>query len=356
MRWERCVPTHNQRVKSLLRNLFSNSKKRVLFIGGAGFDPRALIYPKMLHALLGAELKLLLIKEQRPEPTDDLVSAADNNLDSILAKGINCEVIEIDVFSEDLSVTGVRQAARRINQYATTDYTDIVYDQSALSIGVGFPLLRTLIVEIASHRPALNVHAVVASLSTIDNAVTSLAVDKPRDIIGFKGERELSTADASAKLWLPIIASRKEGQLELLQKEIAPHDTCPILPFPSEDPRKADALLYEYARLFQSWNVSASSIIYAAEHNPLDLYRAILRIERERALVFERTGGSLVVLSPSGSKTQAIGALMASIERDLPMMYIESLGYKVDWKALENIDIENAQLLHLWLAGDPYND
>ena len=36
------------------------------------------------------------------------------------------------------------------------------------------------------------------------------------------------------------------------------------------------------------------------------------------------------------------------------MMYIESLGYDVDWGAISEVTDESAELIHLWLAGEPY--
>ena len=103
------------------------------------------------------------------------------------------------------------------------------------------------------------------------------------------------------------------------------------------------------------WRVSNGNLICAADNNPLDLYRTILRLEtEERSQVFEWTGGSTVVLSPTGMQSAGAGALMAAVDRDLPMMYIESLGYEVDWDAISRIPGESAALIHLWLASEPY--
>ena len=70
--------------------------------------------------------------------------------------------------------------------------------------------------------------------------------------------------------------------------------------------------------------------VYADEMNPLDFYRTVLRIDDGRHQVFEGIGGSLLVLSPIGSKVLAIGGMMAAIERDLPVMYVEALSYSTE--------------------------
>ena len=64
------------------------------------------------------------------------------------------------------------------------------------------------------------------------------------------------------------------------------------------------------------------NIVYADEGDPLDLYRTILRLDDLRKPVFREVGGSLLVLSPLGSRVTALGALMAALERDLPVAYL----------------------------------
>ena len=354
MRWSNCIALREKDASDFAASHFSEAHRNILFIGGAGFDPRALIYPELLAQASQKRVRALLIKEERPDPGDDLIKHADENLRAIQKVISSIDVVTIEVFSEDLSVTGVRQAARAVADAIDDKLTDIVIDQSALSIGVGFPLIRTVLAHEAVTSGDINVHTVVAFLPGIDRAVTSKPIDKVRDVIGFKGKLGLSTNERTARLWLPQLTPDHSYQLGLLHKAIDPHDTCPILPFPSDDPRAGDDLVAEYCQELVDWQVSNGNLIYAADNNPLDLYRTILRLETERSQVFEWTGGSTVVLSPTGSKALALGALMAAVDRDLPMMYIESLGYEVDWDAISRIPGESAALIHLWLAGEPY--
>jgi hypothetical protein len=67
------------------------------------------------------------------------------------------------------------------------------------------------------------------------------------------------------------------------------------------------------------WEVDTRNIVYADEADPLDLYRTILRLDDLRKPVFKEVGGSLLVLSPLGSKIMALGALMGALERNLPV-------------------------------------
>ncbi len=51
----------------------------------------------------------------------------------------------------------------------------------------------------------------------------------------------------------------------------------------------------------------------------------------------------------------AIGALMAALDRDLPVYYVEARGYEVDWKAAATVDLRASSVRHVWLAGDVYS-
>ena len=61
----------------------------------------------------------------------------------------------------------------------------------------------------------------------------------------------------------------------------------------------------------------------------------------------------MLVLSPLGSKVTALGALMAALERDLPVAYLESIGY--GFGATVPVNVEQLNIRHLWLEGDVYS-
>jgi hypothetical protein len=101
-----------------------------------------------------------------------------------------------------------------------------------------------------------------------------------------------------------------------------------------------------------TWEVDTRNIIYASEDDPLDLYRTILRMEDPRREVFSETGGSLLVLSPMGSKVMALGALLAALERNLPVAHLEPIGYELD-TSIATANLE-PKMVHVWLEGDIY--
>jgi hypothetical protein len=117
----------------------------------------------------------------------------------------------------------------------------------------------------------------------------------------------------------------------------------------------ADELIEEYSSEFEStWGVDTRNLIYADEKKPLDLYRTLLRIDDARRPVFAGTGGSLIILSPVGSKVLAIGALMAALDRDFPIAHVESIAYSVDFKTIDADRLQSGEVVHVWLYGDAY--
>ena len=62
----------------------------------------------------------------------------------------------------------------------------------------------------------------------------------------------------------------------------------------------------------------------------------------------------MLILSPLGSKVTALGALMAALERDLPVAYLESIGYELSGTVPKEVDKPN--LIHIWLEGDVYSE
>src|SRR6185369_11682497 len=66
-------------------------------------------------------------------------------------------------------------------------------------------------------------------------------------------------------------------------------------------------------------------------------------------------GGSQIILSPVGSKALAVGALMAALDRDFTIMYVEALGYDVDLPRLDAArSASPGDLVHVWLHGEAY--
>src|SRR3546814_1930870 len=71
-------------------------------------------------------------------------------------------------------------------------------------------------------------------------------------------------------------------------------------------------------------------MVYASERNPLDCYRTLSTLKTRFDRTMKGTYEPRMVLSPVGSKVLAAGALMAAIEHDMAVQYLETESYLFD--------------------------
>ena len=356
-RWDPCIVHRDDAVDAFFADYFARPERNVLLIAGAGFDPRSRVGTARLSKA-AANMRALFFRERRPNPSQNQSDRAERNTVALVAmlntRRTECQVEPIEIFASDDAVVGGRNVVNFLSGQNLENLTDVVVDVSALSAGTSFPIIRYFIEHVCHNRRPGNLHVLVVHDSGVDAGIQSIASGTPGYVHGFKGLGTLSHAADAARLWLPQLAAGRRTSLQRLYDFIGPHDTCPILPFPAGDPRLGDALAGEYlTELEDAWSVDTRNVVYADEGDPLDLYRTVLGLEDRRRPVFEDTGGSMLVLSPLGGKVMAFGALMAALERDLPIAYVEPYGYELRDTVPE--EIEKPYLIHIWLEGDVYS-
>lgn len=358
-RWEPCVYHQGVHAESFLHEYFAQEDRRVLLVAGAGFDPRSIRVVSLLPEIVRRSARVLLIREERPNPTEPLLERAEQHRDVLTGAFPLTEERSIHIFAADSAIIGGREAARLISPDALSGITDIFIDLSALSIGVGFPIIKQCIQILSASRDLnANLHLIACHHPQIDDAVSSHPSDTVAPIHGFRGGLGLNDQSRAAILWMPQLASGKRAVLhrifQMLRNVQKDTVVCPILPFPSSRPRLPDELIEEYAEELQSaWSVDARDLVHADEKSPLDLYRTILRIDDARRRVFASVGGSQIVLSPLGSKALSLGALMAALERDFTILHVEAIGYAFDATRADAVS-DPDELVHIWLHGDAY--
>jgi hypothetical protein len=355
MRWQPCVSHTPSEVETFVRVYFGRSNKKIILIAGDGFDPRATKIAELLKENCDPLPDAIFIKEERPGADLELVLRAARNLEELRPCVQQATVTQVDVFASDGAVVGGRTVLRELELLKLDEYSDIVIDVSALSVGISFPLVRYAL-DYADSR-GKNLHLFVCDVPSLDHSILPQLADRAAVIHGFRRVNAFYGDQPGAKLWLPQLAPGSNQALQRIFDEVQPNDTCPIVPFPAKDPRLADRLLAAYmVEIESAWSVNTDSLIYADESDPLGLYRSIVRINDERRLAFAALGGSLSIISPTGSKMLAIGALMAALDRDLPVYYVEARAYEVDWTAAGTIGTPETSIRHVWLTGEAYKN
>lgn len=360
--WDRCIHHRGTNANAFFDDYFKESQRRVLLIGGAGFDPRSLTVPVQLASKCGERVSGFFVREERPNAKKVLREQADRNDASIRELIPGVDIVFVDVFDIDNAPVGGRRATMKLHEQVDFDsITDVVLDCSALSVGVMFPIARYCLETIRKYGPKKNLHLVVQDDPEADSSIRATACGKVAPLHTFSGGLSLDSNKEAARLWLPQLGTGRREFLNLIYQDIRPHAVCPIIPFPSGNPRTGDGLIEEYGDLFEAvsdpmtptWNVDSRDIVYTHERNPLDLYRSILRIDEARTRVFAETGGSQIILSPLGSKAVAVGILLAALERDFAVVSVETIEYGCG-NGGEGLT-DNADLVHLWLHGEAYH-
>jgi hypothetical protein len=350
-RWDRCIFHRGQAAETFLAEFFGDGQRRLMIIAGAGFDPRSVLATELLTKATAGRIKGMFLREHRPNPADDLKNRGDEN-EARLKNLVSDHSIEtIQIFDQFLAVVGGVQIVSAAAKIKTEDFTDVIIDASAMSTGIVFPLTRYLLQKVEAG--ATNLHLLVSASAKTDDQIVSVPLDKTSLVHGFKGGLGLSESNQATKLWLPQLVFDHGQVLGRIYSTIEPDLVCPILPFPSGNCRSVDDLLEEYRESLETWEVDNRNLVFAAENDPLDLYRAILQIDQTRSRIFQNIGGSKTIVSPLGSKLLAIGSLMAAIEKDFPVVYVESVSYKVQ-PTIESASSGATELVHLWLSGEAY--
>ncbi len=352
--WNNCVTHFDDQVDWFVDTYFGEMARKCLLVAAAGFDPRSLTVATKLAGVLGNRLEALFIREERPQPNGTLLNQATTNEVQLRALIPNSRVEQIEIFAQDSAAVGGQRIAELLRTLPVADdITDVVLDMSALSIGIGFPAAK-LLLDVCERAPDRAFHLMIVSNPELDERISSEPADRSLVVRGFAGNVEESELP-KARIWLPQLTKGRSAALERIGGQIDDqYKCCPILPFPSRNPRRSDDLVSEYQLQLAQWNVDPRDLIYVSEHNPLDCYRTLstlkLRYDATVAEVFDPH----IILSPVGSKVLAAGAMMAAIEHNLGIHYLETIRYEIDDDGTTPLPPD--LVTHILLSGPCYAD
>ncbi|MFT4435044.1 hypothetical protein ACMX25_16840 [Caballeronia sp. 15715] len=337
------------------------NSRRVLFIGTVGIDTSSLYFATALAA--GKSIDFRFMVERRRDSSKTLTNIGASHL-AHLVKVIPRARIrfeDVRIVADDGATVGGRVAARAADAWYQEEYSDIVIDATGMSRGICFPLVKQAIER--SMRSNANVHVLMAMNDHREVKLDSESNDRAEWMHGFQGTMGLDVSADTLKLWVPQLAEDSLPQMNTMFQALSASspvaEVCPIVPFPSARPRRGDDLLFEFGdRLLGDWESSHLNVIYAHESDPMDVYQSISRMDSARKEVFQAANqNAITVLSPNGWRMGSLGMLLAAIDLDLPMLYVETIGYTTASAPPAGVSVSKPDhLWHVWLAGVPYDD
>lgn len=99
-RWDPCIAHRGDEVEAFIAEYFGARERRVLFIGGAGFDPRSTAVAKQLAAA-GTPIRAVFFQEDRPRPARGLVDRATTNAGVMTTAITDHELVPVEIFGPD---------------------------------------------------------------------------------------------------------------------------------------------------------------------------------------------------------------------------------------------------------------
>lgn len=356
----RCYAQSNDDVPPFLEEHLI-AAKRVLFIGTVGIDASSLYFATRLANSKTVDFRFMVERRRDSSKTlNDIGASHVAHLKTVIAPD-QIKFEDVGIVADDGATIGGRAAARAADRWYQTDYTDIVIDATGMSRGICFPLVKQAIGK--SAQSSANVHLLMAMNDHRAVSLESEANDRAEWMHGFQGTMGLDVAADTLKLWVPQLAENSLPQMSIMFQQLSANspvaEVCPIVPFPSVRPRRGDDLLFEFGDLFLGdWESSHLNIIYADESDPMDVFQSIVRMDAARREVFRAANQSAtIVLSPNGWRMGSLGMLLAALDLDLPMLYVETIGYTTNSAPPAGLTFQKPDhLWHVWLAGVPYEN
>lgn len=351
-----------------------STKRDVLIVLGKGFDSRMCKgYESILNAGGCGKRDCLLVEfDEGPDsPSRRYEDAVSKNLLTLkeLSTGYGQLISKyVPMWSTNVpnkNRIGSQRAAGVFSDIADFyNYSDIVIDVSALPRGIYFSIigkalyLLDLKKSAETQKQLPNLHIVVSENPELDQKIVEDGIDDNAHYIhGLGIELDLEATAEIPKIWLPILSEGKNNQLEKIYSLVVPEEICPILPFPSSNPRRSENILIELREpLFDQWRVEPRNIMFASEQNPFDIYRQIYQTVHHYNQVLEPLGGCKAAVSAVSSKLLSLGALLATYELKREGMgvgfaHVEAHGYNMSDIETQN-NVGDEELFTLWLTGE----
>ncbi len=366
-RWEDAVHILPRDFKTSWENRFKQ-KRDLLVISGLGWDPRMTALLGPLKECGGTGLRELCLIKYRPSPSHEssqqkLIERNISILEKITKGWMTKEEIEIFTRREGNKYCGDEEIEKQIIDLDVSRYSDILIDISSLPKSLYLTMLLILVKKCTASSPAVNLHVIVCQDVELDGRISE-SIDDVRFLKGFKGGIQKVSEQNRPKIWTPILTGNSSQVIEQLHDYIQPQDIYPVLPFPAKNPRTDDDMLLEYHEILaDNWRLNPMNIIYAAEDDPLDIYRSLMNLYRRQKETLEPLGEIMIVFSCLAGKISSLGTFMAALEIGKDAAVAHAIGHhKLNIDNVEKYWSEDYQkrfkkdLHSIWLTGEPYQD
>lgn len=350
------------KIDKLWESYYTNERKHsFLLVMGKGFDPRMNNVLQMLLVKIPSnQIHCLTIDYPRGEETsvDDFYNENIKQFNEIIKKH-SIKNIEITMNPQNKLQKRLKELCKNLASFDYSSYSDIIVDISSLPRSIYFNIIKVIYgVETNDN---LNIFVAVSENVEIDKLIQKNYVnDEIYPLEGFEGNSHIESQLDQKRVFVPLLGENHISNIDKIYDNFDPDDVCPVLPFPSRNPRRSDDLLIEYHSFLKDRiHISPQDITYADERNPFELYRILDRMLTDYTVtlspICEHVCLGIALLT---SKLQSLGALLIGLEhpREISMYDPVSLDYSIIDKDRIIEENKKSEFFLLWIKGEPYNE
>lgn len=366
MRWDPYSLTHEAEFSAFWKRHLAQRERRVLLVVGKGFDVRALETARRLHELnVNVDVWLLAFHNGQEDSALRRARTA-SNVDGLGKLFPQERIKEVDInlggaFEEPIASRETYEKIR--NAGDPTAYDDVIVDISAMPRMVAMTSVAVLLrgLDLAAETGGcVNLHVTTAESVTADLAAGQGSLrDQVSFVRGFSGELTAQTSMDLPHVWFPVLGESQRDRLDRIHQKLTPDEICPVVPFPSREPRRGDEIIYEHREmLFDTFQVEPRNILLACEYNPFEAYKQVFEAMDRYRRALNTLGGCKAFVSPLSSKLLSIAVLLACYDHlfgDVPdkrlkvgIPYVETATYA---DPVQKPD-DPFELYSMWIRGE----
>lgn len=316
MRWDPYSLTNDAEFCAFWKRHLAERERRLLLVLGKGFDVRALETARRLHEL-GANVDIWLLAFHNSQTDSALRSARTAQNAEGLAKLFPPDQIRevgIEIGGAFDSPMASRNTYTQLRAAGDPSaYDDVIVDISAMPRMVAMTSVAVLLKWLDDTGSVVNLHVAIAESVTADLAVGQGSLREQVSFVrGFSGELTAQTTKELPHVWFPVLGESQRDRLDRIHQSLTPDEICPVVPFPSREPRRGDEIIYEHRELlFDTFQVEPRNILLACEYNPFEAYKQVFEAMDRYRRALNTLGGCKAFVSPLSSKLLSIAVLLA---------------------------------------------
>jgi hypothetical protein len=290
---------------------YKDTKHRCLYILGKGFDPRMCEGLKVFQNIaLNLDICLLEYKENVRSSSKKYIQNINENAKTLL--GFNFSVKNVEI-KPPLSKLPIFLKNNFTLEYLQ-NYERIIVDISSMPQNISFNLIKHML---NIFQDKFKIDIIICENGILEDSIIPVGLAETATFLnGFnRFSIDMESEENSIPIWFPLLGLNCRDELIKIHEYISPKEICPVLPFPSQNPKRSDEIIeYLGELLFTRFSIDKRSLLYVAENKIVDIYRKLCDTIYYYNNALKIIGNPKFIFSLESSKLIGLGALLASLD------------------------------------------